>query len=26
VVKLRDMGKSAEEEVKPGELAGRVRE
>ena len=25
VVKLRDMGKSSEEEVKPGELAGRVR-
>ena len=25
VVKLRDMGKSAEVEVKPGELAGRVR-
>ncbi|MCE9582511.1 MAG: histidine--tRNA ligase [Planctomycetes bacterium] len=26
VVKLRDMGKSEEVEVKPGELAGRVRE
>ena len=25
VVKLRDMGKSEEVEVKPGELAGRVR-